>query len=64
MKGEIEMDFGLTGKVGGYYLAQQYQKSAEAGKSKGVSFEELAATKAAEKSIPQMNRRFNQHNPP
>ena len=44
------MDFGLTGKVGGYYLAEQYQKNAAAGKSDGVSFAELAGAKAAEKS--------------
>ncbi len=44
------MDFGLTGKLQGYYLAQQYQKNAVTGKSEGVSFAELAATKAAEKT--------------
>ena len=44
------MDFGLTGKLGGYYLAQQYQKNAAAGKSDGVSFAALASTKAAEKT--------------
>lgn len=43
------MDFGLTGKLEGYYLAQQYQKNGATGKSGGVSFAELAATKAAEK---------------
>ncbi len=40
------MDFGVTGKLGGYYLAEQYRKNA-AGKSGGVSFAELAAAKAA-----------------
>ncbi|MDE6026005.1 MAG: hypothetical protein K2G45_11185 [Lachnospiraceae bacterium] len=44
------MDFGLTGKLQGYYLAQQYQKNAVTGKREGVSFAELAATKAAEKT--------------
>ena len=43
------MDFGVTGKLGGYYLVEQYQKNA-AGKSEGVSFAELAATKAAGKT--------------
>ena len=43
------MDFGVTGKLGGYYLAEQYRKNA-AGKSEGVGFAELAATKAAEKT--------------
>ena len=43
------MDFGVTGKLGGYYLAEQYRKSV-AGKSEGVGFAELAATKAAEKT--------------
>ena len=42
------MDFGVTGKLGGYYLAEQYRKNAAAGKSDGVSFAELAAAKAAE----------------
>lgn len=42
------MDFGLTGKLGEYYLAQQYQKSGAAGKSSGVSFAEIAAAKTAE----------------
>lgn len=41
------MDFGLTGKVGGYYLAQQYRKNGAAEKSNGASFAELAAAKAA-----------------
>ena len=44
------MDFGLTGKLGEYYLTQQYQKNRVAGKSDSVSFAELAATKAAEKT--------------
>ncbi len=43
------MDFGVTGKLGGYYLAEQYRKNA-AGKSEGVSFAELAATKAVGKT--------------
>lgn len=42
------MDFGLTGKLGEYYLAQQYQKNGVAGKSGGVSFAEIAAAKTAE----------------
>ena len=41
------MDFGLTGKLGEYYLTQQYQKNRAAGKSDSVSFAELAAAKAA-----------------
>lgn len=44
------MDFGVTGKLGGYYLAEQYQKNRVAGKSDSVSFAELAAAKAAEQS--------------
>ena len=44
------MDFGLTGKLGEYYLTQQYQKNRVAGKSGGVSFAELAAAKVAEQS--------------
>ena len=44
------MDFGVTGKLGGYYLAEQYRKNAVAGKSGGVSFAELAAAKAAGQS--------------
>ena len=43
------MDFGVTGKLGGYYLAEQYRRNA-AGKSDGVSFAELAAAKAAGQS--------------
>ncbi|WP_279053480.1 hypothetical protein [Eisenbergiella tayi] len=42
------MDFGVTGKLGGYYPAGQYRKNA-AGKSDGVDFAELAAAKAAER---------------
>ena len=49
------MDFGLPGKLGEYYLAQQYQKNVSAGKSSGVSFAELAAAKAAEKTAEQSN---------
>ncbi|MDE7252173.1 MAG: hypothetical protein K2O32_04445 [Acetatifactor sp.] len=41
------MDFGLTGKVGGYYLAEQYRKNVATGKSDGVGFAELAAAKMA-----------------
>ena len=43
------MDFGVTGKLGGYYLAEQYRKNA-AGRSEGISFAELAAAKAAGQS--------------
>ena len=50
------MDFGLTGKLSEYYLAQQYQKNGVAGKSSGVSFAELAAAKAAGQSdVPGMS---------
>ena len=44
------MDFGLTNKLGEYYLTQQYQKNVTEGKSSGVSFAALASTKAAEKT--------------
>ena len=44
------MDFGVTGKLGGYYLAEQYRKNAAADKNGGVSFAELAAAKAVGKS--------------
>ena len=44
------MDFGVTGKVGGHYLAEQYRKNAAADKNGGVSFAELAAAKIAGKS--------------
>ena len=43
------MDFGVTGKLGGYYLAEQYRKTAT-GKREGVSFAELAAAKATGQS--------------
>ena len=43
------MDFGVTGKLGGYYLAEQYRKNAVADKNGDVIFAELAA-KAAEQS--------------
>ena len=39
-KGEKKMDFGVAGKLGGHYLAEQYRKNAAAGKSEGVSFAE------------------------
>ena len=44
------MDFGVTGKLGGCYLAEQYRKNAAADKNGGVSFTELAAAKAAGQS--------------
>lgn len=44
------MDFGVTGKLEGYYMAEQYQKNAAADKNGGVSFAEFAATKAAGKT--------------
>ncbi len=44
------MDFGVTGKLGGYYLAEQYRKNVAADKNGGVSFAELAAAKAAGKT--------------
>ena len=44
------MDFGVTGKLGGYYLAEQYRNNAAADKNGGVSFAELAAAKAVGKS--------------
>ena len=44
------MDFGVTGKLGGYYLAEQYRKNAAADKNGGVNFAELAAAKAAGQS--------------
>ena len=34
------MNFGLTSKIGEYYLAQQYRKNAAIGKSSGMSFAE------------------------
>ena len=44
------MDFGVTGNLGGYYLAEQYRKNAASGTSGGVSFAELAAAKSADKT--------------
>ena len=44
------MDFGVSGKLGGYYLAEQYRKNEVADKNGGVSFAELAAAKAAGQS--------------
>ena len=44
------MDFGVTGKLGGDYPAEQYRKNAAADKTGGVSFAELAAAKAAGQS--------------
>ncbi len=44
------MDFGVSGKLGGYYLAEQYRKNEAADKNGGVSFAELAAAKAAGQS--------------
>lgn len=44
------MDFAVTGKLGGYYLAGQYRKNAAADKNGDVSFAELAAAKAAGRS--------------
>ncbi|MCI9142404.1 MAG: hypothetical protein HFH87_07240 [Lachnospiraceae bacterium] len=49
------MGFGITDKLGGYYLADQYQKNMAAGQSRGVSFAELAATRSAEKAMGQSN---------
>jgi len=46
MKGEMKMDFGVTGKLGGRYLAEQYRKNAASGADSGVSFAKLAAAKA------------------
>ncbi len=45
MKGERKMDFGVTGKLGGYYLAEQYQKNVVPDKNRGVSFAKLAVKK-------------------
>ena len=50
MKGERKMDFGVTGKLGGYYLVEQYRKNVAADKNRGASFVELAAAKAAGKT--------------
>ncbi len=44
------MDFGVTGKPGGRYLAEQYPKNAATDKNRGVSFAEIAAAKAAGQS--------------
>ncbi len=44
------MDFGVKGKSGEYYLTEQYRKNAAADTSRGISFAELAAAKAAEKA--------------
>ncbi len=44
------MDSGVTGKLGGYYLSEQYRKNAAANKNGEVSFAELAAAKAAGQS--------------
>ncbi len=44
------MDFGVTGKLGGYYLVEQYRKNVAADKNGGASFAELAAAKAAGKT--------------
>ena len=44
------MDFGVSGKLGGYYLAEKYRNNAAADKNGGVSFAELAAAKAAGQS--------------
>ncbi len=45
------MDFGVTGKLGGYYLVEQYRKNVAADKNGGASFVELAAAKAAGKTV-------------
>ncbi len=44
------MDFGVTGKLGGYYLVEQYRKNVAADKNGGAGFVELAAAKAAGKT--------------
>ena len=44
------MDFGVTGKLEGYYPVGQYRKNEAAGRSAGVGFAELAAAKAPEKT--------------
>ncbi len=44
------MDLGVTGKLGGYYLEEQYRKNVVAGKNGCVSFAELAAAKTAGQS--------------
>ncbi len=45
MKGERKMDFGVTGKLGGYYLVEQYRKNVAADKNGGASFVELAGSR-------------------
>ena len=50
------MDFGVTGNLGGYYLAEQYRKNAASGTSGGVNFAELAAAKAAEQAAKRKRR--------
>ena len=44
------MDYAVTGKLGGCYLAEQYRKNASPDKNGGVSFAELAAAKAVGRS--------------
>ena len=44
------MDFGVKGKLGGYYLSEQYQKNAAADKNGGANFVEIAAAKAPGRS--------------
>ncbi len=41
------MDFAVTGKSGGYGLAEQFRKNAVPGKSEGAGFAEIAAAKTA-----------------
>jgi len=42
----MKMDFEVTGKLGGYYLTEQYRKNAAIGRSGSVGFAKLAAAKA------------------
>lgn len=49
------MNFGVTDKLKGYYLAEQFRKSTAAGKSVGASFAELAAARSAENAVRQPN---------
>ncbi len=44
------MDFGVTGKLGERYLAEQFRKNAAADKNGGVGFGELAMAKTAGQS--------------
>ena len=44
------MDYAVTSKLGGCYLAEQYRKNASPDKNGGVSFAELAAAKAVGRS--------------